>query len=100
MGGPTGHGSFAEAPERTGEIYCLYVLPEHQRHGHGRRLVQATAADLAGKGMPSLLIRCLATNLPGRCFYETLGGQAVGEREDEEYGFVIREVVYLWPATP
>jgi len=99
MGGPTEHEQFAAAPEQTGEVFCLYVLPEHQGRGHGRRLVRATAAELARKGMPALLIRCLATNLPARRFYEALGGQEVGSLDREEYGHTMREVVYFWPET-
>src|SRR5262249_31283470 len=37
MGGPPRQ----EAAERTGEVYVLYVLESHQRHGLGRLLVQA-----------------------------------------------------------
>jgi ribosomal protein S18 acetylase RimI-like enzyme len=99
MGEPTGYPQFAEAPERTGEIGCLYVLPEHERRGHGRRLIQATAAHLARQGMTALLIRCLKTNAPARGFYEAMGGHAVGEVEWEEYGHTGQEVVYLWPDT-
>lgn len=99
MGTPTEYSQFAEEPEATGEIGCLYVLPEHQGRGHGRRLVEATAAHLARHGMTALLIRCLETGAPARAFYEALGGQNVGHVDQEEYGHTIREVVYLWRDT-
>jgi len=93
MGGPadedpTGH---------TGEVGALYVLPSHQERGLGRRLVQAVAAHLARHGMTALRIGCLAANAPARRFYEALGGVVVGEREVDEEGFMLPEVVYGWP---
>jgi ribosomal protein S18 acetylase RimI-like enzyme len=97
--GPTEHGQFAEAPEKTGEIFALYVLPAYQGRGHGRRLVEATARHLAQSGLTALIIRCLKTNPPGRAFYEALGGRLVGEVAWEEHGFTGQEVVYLWPDT-
>jgi GNAT superfamily N-acetyltransferase len=92
MGGLSGE----EASGNTGEVYALYVRESHQRRGVGRRLVQAVAAHLVGLGMTALLIPTLPANAPARRFYEALGGQVVGEREGEDYGFMIPEVVYGW----
>jgi ribosomal protein S18 acetylase RimI-like enzyme len=85
-----------DAGERVGAIGCLYVLPSHQRHGLGRRLAQAVAAHLAREGMTALRIACLAANAPARGFYEALGGVVVAEREVDEGGFMLPEVVYGW----
>jgi hypothetical protein len=49
--------------------------------------------------MPALWIGCLAVNAPARCFYEALGGRVVGERDIQEHGFTLREVVYGWTDT-
>lgn len=93
MGGP------AEAAPGRGEIYALYVHPERQGQGHGRALVRAAAAYLAGRGMPSLHIGCLASNSASRRFYEALGGEVVGERLFDEEGYLLPEVVYGWADT-
>ncbi len=80
-----------------GEICALYVHPDHRRQGVGRRLVAAVAARLAQRGFTSLQIGCLKANAPARQFYEALGGQIVAEREVEDAGFRLPEVVYGWP---
>jgi ribosomal protein S18 acetylase RimI-like enzyme len=77
----------------------LYVRERHQRRGLGRRLVQAVAAHLAQRGRHALVIGCLAANAPARRFYEALGGRLVGEREYDEDGVMLPEVVYRWPDT-
>jgi ribosomal protein S18 acetylase RimI-like enzyme len=61
-------------PEYRGELYSLYVLPEHHRRGFGRRLVAAVAQRLAEGGMESMLVWVLRENEPARRFYERLGG--------------------------
>jgi ribosomal protein S18 acetylase RimI-like enzyme len=95
MGGP----SEADALENAGAIYALYVRESYQRRGIGRRLVQAVAARLAEMGMTALTICCLPANVRARRFYEALGGRVVGECESEDYGVMIREVVYGWADT-
>jgi RimJ/RimL family protein N-acetyltransferase len=87
----------ADGPEDTGEIHILYVRESHQRRGLGRLLVQAVAAHLAQMGRQKLLIGCLAANAPARRFYEALGGRLVGERDFDEGGVMLPEVVYGWP---
>jgi ribosomal protein S18 acetylase RimI-like enzyme len=86
----------ADGPEDTGEIHMLYVRESHQGRGHGRRLVRAVAAHLAQRGKHALVIGCLAANAPARRFYEALGGGLIGEREYDEAGIMLPEVVYGW----
>jgi ribosomal protein S18 acetylase RimI-like enzyme len=82
----------------AGEISALYILPQHQRRGLGRRLIRAAATQLAELGCTALLIGALDANVSGRAFYEAVGGQIVGERHSEDYGFPQREVIYGWPS--
>ena len=89
----------ADGPEDTGEIHMLYVRPSHQGRGHGRRLVRAVAAHLAQRGRRALVIGCLAADEPARRFYEALGGRLIGEREFDEEGVMLPEVVYGWADT-
>lgn len=95
MGGPPRQEIIA----RSGEIYVLYVCTEHQGQGIGRRLVQAVAAYLAQRGRTALLIGCLAANAPARRFYEALGGKVVAERDFDQDGILLPEVVYGWTDT-
>jgi GNAT superfamily N-acetyltransferase len=92
----------ADAAERdptgtVGEVGSLYVRPDHQRRGLGRRLVQHLAACLADKGFRSLHIAVLTANLEARRFYEALGGQHIGDRLFDEDGDLLPERVYSWP---
>lgn len=71
-----GAALFGEAVKETcagrGELYALYVLPEHHGAGLGRGLVDAVCAELAARGFRKVVIGCLADN-PSRGFYERLG---------------------------
>ena len=53
-------------------------------------------AHLVQMGMPALLIGCLAANRPARRFYEAVGGRVVAEREVDEGGVLLPELVYGW----
>ncbi len=90
-------GHPAEGMTQTGEVVALYVRQAYQGQGIGRQLVQAVAVHLATTGITTLHIAVLAANTPARRFYAAIGGQVVGEREFDEEGFLLPEVVYGWP---
>ena len=46
--------------------------------------------------MTALTIRSLPANAAANRFYESLGGQPVGECQKEEYGYSITERIYGW----
>ncbi len=94
-GGPLRHRD----PRFQAEISSLYVLKDHQREGHGRRLFLAASNRLAERGYNGLFIWVLAEN-PARAFYETLGGANVSEIERSFAGKMLREVGYGWPDIP
>jgi len=68
-----------------GEIYELYLCPEFQGLGFGRRLFTAARRDLAQSGLKSLVIWALTDNEPAVGFYKALGGRAVA-RSSERFG--------------
>lgn len=90
-------GTPAEGFDRTGEVCVLYVRPEWQRRGVGRRLVQSVAQWLRERGFIALHIATLPANAPARKFYEAIGGVVIGQRELDEYGYKVVNVVYSWP---
>lgn len=90
-------GHPAAETAQIGEIGSLYVSESYQGQGIGRQLVQAVAAHLATTGITTLHIAVLAVNTPARRFYEAIGGRVVGEREFDEEGFLLPEIVYGWP---
>ena len=89
-------------PSRTpddpfgGEVYAIYVLPEHHRRGIGRALLEAAATELVGRGFLSMIIWVLRENAPSRRFYERMGGVHVRDEERELEGVRIVESGYGW----
>ena len=80
---------------RVGEVYTLYVEPDFQNQGLGRRLLDAMFRQLKAQGFDTAALWMLADN-PTRFFYEGLGGAMVGERRDNFAGQEVDEVAYAW----
>jgi ribosomal protein S18 acetylase RimI-like enzyme len=79
-----------------GEVYELYLRPEFQGLGFGRRLFTAARRDLAHSGMKSVVVWALSDNEPAVEFYRALGGRAVA-RSSEKFGDkVLEKVAYAW----
>jgi ribosomal protein S18 acetylase RimI-like enzyme len=49
------------------------LLPDYQRAGHGRRLIDTLLAALRSAGVPRVHLGMLSTNTPARAFYDKLG---------------------------
>ena len=79
------------------EVHALYVAPDQQQRGIGRRLVQGLSEFLAERGATSLRLGVLAANQEARRFYEAIGGRHAGERLFDEEGELLPESVYEWP---
>lgn len=80
---------------RVGEVYTLYVEPDFQNRGLGRRLLDALFRQLKADRCDTAVLWMLAEN-PTRFFYEGLGGERVGERTDSLSGVDVEEVAYAW----
>lgn len=80
---------------RLGEIYTLYVEPDFQNQGLGRRLLAQMFDQLLKDGCDCAVLWMLAEN-PTRFFYEGLGGERVGDRIDTLAGRDVEEVAYAW----
>jgi len=79
-----------------GEIYELYLRPEFQGLGFGRKLFSAARKDLAQSGLNSLVVWALSDNETAVDFYRNLGGRAVA-RSSERFGTkVLDKVAYAW----
>ena len=77
-----------------GEIFELYLAPEAQGIGLGRRLFEAARRELTRYGFRGLRIWALAENELGCRFYRALGGVEesrlrcrIGDREMEKIAF-------------
>jgi len=68
-----------------GEIFELYIAPEFQGLGFGRRLFEVARQDLADHGYASFLVWALAENERAVEFYRHLGGETV-RQANERFG--------------
>jgi ribosomal protein S18 acetylase RimI-like enzyme len=79
-----------------GEIYELYLRPEYQGLGFGRRLFTSAHRELAQSGLKTLVIWALSDNDPAVEFYRALGGKAVA-RASERFGDCsLDKVAFAW----
>ena len=78
------------------EIYELYLRPEYQGLGFGRRLFTSARRDLAQSGLKTLVVWALSDNEPAVEFYRALGGKAVA-RSSERFGEKsLDKVAFAW----
>lgn len=79
-----------------GEIYELYLRPEFQGLGFGRRLFTAARKDLSQSGMKSLVIWALSDNDLAVGFYRALGGKPIA-RSSERFGArTLDKIAFGW----
>lgn len=94
-----GFGSCGEARTtglpQAGEVFTLYVSPEHQDRGIGRALLLQLFDLLIDRGLTSALVWVLAEN-PSRFFYEAMGGRRVAERHERLWNTMLRQTAYGW----
>ena len=95
-----GHANYGRNRARSlyydGEIYELYLRPEFQGLGFGRKLFSAARRDLMQSGLQSMVVWALSDNEPATGFYRALGGKAVA-RSSEKFGNrVLDKVAYAW----
>jgi len=76
----------------SGEIFELYLAPEYQGGGLGRRMFEAAQRDLAAHGYPTFVVWALAGNERAVGFYRRLGGRIL-RRAPEQFGVETRERV-------
>lgn len=95
-------GVVCMGPTRTpeigfdGELYAIYLLPEHQGEGRGRRLFNAAVEFLQGADFSSMMLWVYVANDRARGFYEGLGGEVVTSRDKKVSGEDVEQVAYGW----
>jgi len=57
------------------------VLPDFQRSGHGRGLIEAFLGALAAKGVPAVHLGMLTVNTKARAFYDRVGFHEIPVRD-------------------
>lgn len=81
--------------EDWGEVFAIYVHPDHWGEAHGHALLVAGEATLVARGHERALLWVLESNERGRRFYERQGW-SVGDpfRVEEIGGVQVTEVRY------
>ncbi|RYX98366.1 MAG: GNAT family N-acetyltransferase [Bradyrhizobiaceae bacterium] len=88
----------ARSLQFEGEIYELYLRPEFQGLGFGRRLFASAKRDLMQSGLKNLVIWALSDNEGATEFYRALGGRMVA-RSSERFGAKsLDKVAFAWNA--
>jgi len=75
-----------DATPRVGEVYSLYVHPDHWGSGAGRALLERAAADFARRGCREVALWVLAANQRARRFYQAAGFTPDGASQLERAG--------------
>jgi GNAT superfamily N-acetyltransferase len=82
-------------PGTDGELFAIYVHPEHWGTGVGRALIEAGEAELRKLGHQDAILWVLDDNPRARRFYELAGWSADGAARDIHiFGFDVSEVRY------
>jgi ribosomal protein S18 acetylase RimI-like enzyme len=98
--GIAGYVSYGRCRDRSlpaqGEIDELYLLPEYQGLGFGRRLFKAVRNDLRDRGLERVVVWALADNTRACAFYEGLGGRKIAQVEERLGGTPLAKIAYLF----
>ncbi|GJD77582.1 GNAT family N-acetyltransferase [Methylobacterium gregans] len=95
-----GYAAYGPARSRglgtAGEIDELYLLPEYQGLGLGRRLFRAVRNDLSDHGLARLGAWALEENNRAGAFYAALGGRAGPHVLDRVAGVPLPKIGYIF----
>ena len=95
-----GYASYGRTRSRAlgteAEIDELYLLPEYQGVGLGRRLFRAVRNDLADHGLTHLGVWSLEDNDRAGAFYEGLGGRPGPRVLDRVAGVPLPKIGFLF----
>lgn len=78
-------------------LYSLYLLPEYQRQGIGRKAFAYMLRYCAGQNQPFFLCHCQPENHGALAFYHSMGGTIIARDETNEEAFM-NSVTLRFPA--
>lgn len=81
-----------------GEIYELYLLPEYQGVGLGKKLFRNAQRILADYGLKSNVLWVLKDNVAACRFYDALGGKIVSQAHEVFGDQNLSKLAYAWDA--
>lgn len=81
---------------QDGEVYELYLLPEYQGVGLGKKLFLAARQALVDSGMKGTVVWVLEDNDKAMHFYRNAGGSDRAEGSETFDGKVLKKLAYCW----
>jgi ribosomal protein S18 acetylase RimI-like enzyme len=98
--GIAGYASYGRCRDRSlsaeGEVDELYLAPEYQGIGLGKRLFKAVLNDLRHNEMSRVVVWALAENERACAFYQSQGGRSIARVEERIGGTPLAKVAYLF----
>jgi len=82
------------APDRTGEIWGIYISPDNWRTGIGTRLADEAERLLTSQGYGDAVLWVLQDNRRARRFYEAMGFSPDGGSKFIDWGKPLKAVRY------
>lgn len=79
------------------ELTGIYLKPQAQRLGIGRKLLAAAARACIAEDAPDMLVWVITQNEAARRFYEGLGAQLMAGQPFTWDGLELHETGYVWP---
>lgn len=79
----------------AGEVYAIYLFAAQQGQGIGRAMFERARSQLAEQGHSGLMLWVLEGN-PTCGFYEHMGGQQIGRKQEQIGGQAVTELAYGW----
>ena len=98
--GIAGYVSYGRCRDRSlparGEIDELYLAPEYQGLGLGRRLFKAVRNDLHDRDIKRIIVWSLADNERACAFYQGMGGRRIKETTERIGGATMGKAAFLF----
>jgi ribosomal protein S18 acetylase RimI-like enzyme len=98
--GVVGYVSYGRCRDRSlpadGEVDELYLAPEYQGLGFGRRLFRAVRNDLQDRELTRVVVWALRDNERACAFYRQLGGRQIAEVEERIGGAPLGKLAFLF----
>ena len=84
------------ALSQEGEVYELYLSPEYQGVGLGKKLFLAAREELNRLGMKGCVTWVLEDNALAMQFYRNAGGRDIAEGNETFDGKTLNKVAFAW----
>jgi ribosomal protein S18 acetylase RimI-like enzyme len=95
-----GYVSYGRCRDRSlpadGEIDELYLAPEYQGVGFGKRLFRAVRNDLLDRDIKRIAVWSLSDNERACSFYQRMGGKRIKETSERIGGTSLSKTAYLF----